>query len=154
MEIVENASNRVHRVIVTRVAKREVKLLTKEKYWFSWRAVAKIHSLYKLTIEDQDEILGVMALAYESGDNRIEVKLLASSRENVGINKKFEGIATCLLAFACGEALKNYGYLACVSLVPKTLLKAHYMQKYSMLDAGAQVFLEGKRLFDFAKRNL
>lgn len=154
MEIVEKISGQAHRVVVNRVTEKEVRLLKKTKYWFSWRAIAQTYPLFKLTLEDQDEILGVMALAEYPQDNRIEIKLLASSKENVGINKKFEGIVTCLLAYACGKALANYEDLACVSLVPKTLLKAHYMQKYNMLEAGPQLFLEGKPLFDLAKRNL
>lgn len=154
MEIVDRASGQTHRVVISRVSENEIRLLTKAKYSFNWRATAKTYPIFKLSIEGQDEILGVMALAEDPGDNRIEIKLLASSKENVGTNKKFDGIVDCLLAYACGKALKNYGELACVSLVPKTLLKAHYMQKYNMLDAGRQLFLEGKRLFDLAKRNL
>jgi hypothetical protein len=87
-------------------------------------------------------------------DNRMEIKLLTSSIENVGATKNFEGIAACLLAYACGESLKNYGELACVSLLPKTALKEHYMEKYGMLDGGRHVFLEGKVLFDWVKKNL
>ena len=95
-----------------------------------------------------------MALARHPGDNRLEIKLLASSKENIGVNKKFEGIVACLLAYACSESLKSYGDLACVSLIPKTALKVHYLTIYNMLDGGRQVFLEGKRLFDWAKKNL
>jgi len=152
MEIVETASGHVYQVVISAVSPNEIKLLTKTKYSFSWRTTAKVYPLFKLTIEGQDEILGVMALANYPSDNRLEIKLLASSKENVGQTKKFEGIVGCFLTYACGESLKNYGELACVSLLPKTALRKHYMDKYDMLDGGRQIFLEGKALLDWAKK--
>jgi len=154
MEIVSRTSGQTHRVVISAVSQSEIKLLKKATYSFNWRAISKEYPLVKLTIEGQHEILGVMALAEHSGDHRIEIKLLASSKGNIGVNKIFEGIAACLLAYACGKALQNYGDLACVSLIPKTVLKEHYMAKYGMLDGGRQVFLEGKTLFDWARKNL
>jgi hypothetical protein len=154
MEIVNKASGETHGVIISPVSKNEISQLKKSKYSFNWRVIAKDYPLVKLKIEGQDEILGVLALAVHPGEQRIEIKLLASSKENIGLNKKFDGIAACLIAYACGEAVKNFGELACVSLVPKTLLKKHYMLKYGMLDGGRQVFLEGKLLFDLARKNL
>lgn len=38
--------------------------------------------------------------------------------------------------------LTNMGGYGCVSLLPKTELKDHYIKKYGMQDAGRQVFLE------------
>jgi hypothetical protein len=35
---------------------------------------------------------------------------------------------------------------ACVSLLPKTELRAHYQREYGMLDAGPQLYLEGPSL--------
>lgn len=154
MVIVETASGQTHPIAISSVSQNELKLLKKAKYSFNWRQTAKTCPLFKLTIEGQEEILGVMALVEHPGDNRVEIKLLASSVENIGADKKFDGIVGCLLAYACGESLRNYGELACVSLLPKTALKQHYMEKYGMLDGGRQVFLEGKPLFDWAKKNL
>lgn len=154
MEIVEVSSGQVHQIVVGRVDKKEVKYLTKARYWFSWRAVAKDFPLFKVTIAGQDEILGVVALAHYPEEKRIEIKLLASLKDSVGTARKYDGIAASLIAFACSEALKNYGEMACVSLVPKTVLKSHYMEKYGMLDAGLQLFLAGRPLFDWAKKNL
>jgi len=85
---------------------------------------------------------------YHPDELRIEIKLLASSKENTGAAKIYEGIAGCLIAFACRESLSKYGDMACVSLVPMTYLKEHYIQKYNMGNAGWQVFLDGKILYD------
>lgn len=87
-----------------------------------------------------------MGLIDWPGEKRIEIKLLASSVENIGKGKIYEGIAGCLIAFACRLAVDKYGAEACVSLVPKTELIKHYMQKYHMLHAGWQLYLEGKEL--------
>jgi hypothetical protein len=154
MMIVETASGQTHLIEISSVSQSELKLLKKAKYSFNWRETAKTYPLVKLTIAGQDEILGVMALADHPGDSRMEIKLLACSIENVGASKRFDGIVACFFAYACGESLKNYGELACVSLLPKTALKEHYIEKYRMLDGGRQVFLEGRPLFDLAKKNL
>ena len=154
MEILDKVFGKTYSVTVSNVSTVDLKKLTKTKYSFNWKTISKTCLLYKLTIEDQDEILGVMALVNHPSDNRVEIKLIACSKENIGVNKRFEGIVECLIAYACGEALKNYGDFACVSLVPKTILKKHYMKKYNMLDAGTQVFLEGPSLFNLARKNL
>ena len=87
-------------------------------------------------------------------EKRIEIKLLASSVENIGKGRIYEGIAGCLIAFAGRLAVVKYGAEACVSLVPKTELINHYMQKYYMQHAGWQLFLEGKELNELLKEYL
>jgi hypothetical protein len=154
MVIVEIASGQAYRVVIAPVSPSEIKLLRKDKYSFNWRLAAKSYPLLKLTIKGQDEILGVMAVVDHPADSRLEIKLLASSIENVGATKRFNGIVDCLLAYVCAESLKSYRHLACVSLTPKTVLKKHYMKKYGMLEGGKQVFLEGKLLLDWAKKIL
>lgn len=154
MEILDKVSGKSRSVSISIVTAVELRKLTKAKYSFNWKTVYKTCPLYKLTLDDQDEILGVMALHNHSRDNRIEIKLIACSKENIGSSKRFEGIVECLIAYACSEALKNYGDLACVSLVPKTVLKKHYMKMYNIQDAGVQLFLEGQSLFYLARKKL
>ncbi len=85
---------------------------------------------------------------------RMEIKLLASARENVGDGKEYEGIAGCLIGFACRESVKRYGDLACVSLMPKTELQEHYRRKYGMIDAGHQLCVEGLSLIKLINKYL
>ena len=87
-----------------------------------------------------------MALVDFPREARIEIRLLACSLENVGTYKIYEGITGHLIAYACRLSLKQYGADAFVSLLPKTELKRHYIEKYGMQDAGLQVFLEGSSL--------
>lgn len=108
--------------------------------------------MYKLSLAREDNIIGLVGFVDVPADYRMEIRLLASSSENVGKGKVYEGIAGSLISFVCREALAKYGDLACVSLIPKTELKQHYINKYGMLPGGRQVFLEGKELLDLIKK--
>jgi len=109
--------------------------------------------IYKLCLEEDNDIKGLLAVEDHPHEYRIEVKLIAVSRENVIFNrekgkklKQYENIAANLLAFAGRIALTKYSYLGCLSLVPKTQLKPHYIAEYGMKDAGPSVYLDGSSL--------
>lgn len=150
MSLTEKTTNTDKPVRVGVVVDEDYKLLTKKRYFFAWKSF-KFRTdtrVFKLQTYDNDDILGVMALIDFPLEKRIEINLLASSVENVGDTKIYEGIAGNLIAYACRVAVRQYGSDACVSLKPKTKLKQHYIRKYGMLDAGLQLFLEGKVLND------
>lgn len=67
---------------------------------------------------------------------RIHIRLLTSSRENVGKSKLYDGIVGNLLAYAAQRALFLYGNMGFVSLTPKTQLVSNYMDKYNMYITG------------------
>lgn len=150
MALVEIKTKRREKVKIAPVEEEDYKILTKKRYYFSWKPFKSRTDavVYKLQIPGNDDILGVMALTEVPDESRIEISLLACSKENVGKHKAYEGIAGHLIAYACRKAVTQYGRNACVSLVPKTRLKNHYMEQYGMLDAGWQLFLEGKVLND------
>lgn len=148
MEITVVETGEKKKVMIRPVENEDLKILTKKRYFFAWRTLQGKADLYKLCVLGDENILGVMALVDEPSDKRIEIKLLASSRENLGKAKKHEGIAGCLIGYACREAVKKYADLACVSLVPKTELRSKYIARYGMMDAGRQLFLEAKPLND------
>lgn len=110
------------------------------------------YDVYKLRIRGTDDILGLVSLETLHEESRIEIRLLAVSKENRGMHKKYEHIAGNLIAFACIISVKLFGEWACVSLVPKTKLIDHYMTKYSMLQAGKSLFLDGRELIELIKR--
>ena len=110
--------------------------------------------MFKLTLQGEPEILGLLALTDFPGEFRMQIRLLSVSRENLGKNKKYEGIAGCLIAFAGRTAVSKYFEQACISLLPKTELRSHYKSKYGMLDGGPQLFLEGARLHTIIKKYL
>jgi len=154
MEIIEIATGKRKAIIIREAETEDFKLLTKKRFSFVWKTFRNSTSVYKLQIEGEDGILGVMGLIDWPPEKRIEIKLLASSMENIGKQKIYERIAGCLITFACRLAVSKYGPDACVSLVPKTELIKHYMQKYHMEHAGWQLYLEGNKLDKLLKEYL
>lgn len=140
--------------VIKPVEEEDFRFLTKKRFSFSWRHFKGSYGIFKLCLKGEDDILGVMAMEDFPEDKRIEIKLLASSLENVGQGKIYDGIAGCLIAYACREAVKRYAYDACVSLIPKTILKPKYISKYGMQNAGRHVFLEGQSLINLIKKYL
>ncbi|HNR85335.1 MAG TPA: hypothetical protein PKN22_02830 [Taishania sp.] len=148
MHLIDTKTNKRYEVVVDIVDEQDFKQITKSKFFFNWKEEKK-NIIYKLMLDD--EILGLMSCFDNEGDKRIEIKLLSVSKENRGQNKRYERIAGTLIGYACREATKRYGIEGCVSLVPKTQLKHHYIQQYGMMDAGKQVFLEGEQLLRMLK---
>lgn len=136
------------------VIKEDFKNISTKRHFFNWREASVNYTLYKLCLLDDDDILGLMALQDFPEEQRVEVKLIACSVENVGKRKKFENIAGCLLAFSGRESIKKYGVNACISLLPKTELYEHYREKYGMLSAGLQLFVEGESLVQLINKFL
>lgn len=159
MVIREVSSGKDIDVIIEPVVQTDLKKLTIKRYFFNWKNAGEETTLWKLSPKGNVDIKGVMALVDYPGEHRIEVKLLAVSRENVILKKEqgkklkeYEGIAGNLLAFACRIAITKYGDKGCVSLLPKTELKEHYINEYGMVDAGYHVFLELDNLQDLLEK--
>ena len=129
----------------------DVKKLTRKNFLFNWSDFSETE-LWKIRTEDSKEILGVMSLTYYASEERIEINLIASKKDNVGTNKRYDRIAGCLIGWACRLAVKEYGSSACVSLKPKTKLAQHYQRKYGMKNAGQQLFLDGISLYSLIRQ--
>ena len=146
MEVVEVITGNRKKVEITILRKDNIKRLPKSRFFFDWSKVDKEDLIFTLSEIDSEVILGAIAVSKFTDEFRYEIKLLAVSKENAGSKKLYEGIAGCLIAFVCRECLIENGELACVSLVPKTKLKQHYITKYGMEDAGRQVYLADSAL--------
>lgn len=149
MYVVELESNQKHYVKVKLLDEDDYKEITKSRFYFNWKT-EKANDVYKLFLGD--EILGLMSCINYDDEKRIEIKLLAVAKENRGRRKRYDHIAGTLIAFACRQAMKHYGILGCVSLVPKTSLKKHYAGYYGMIDAGWQMLLMGQPMLDILKK--
>lgn len=147
MKITELATGIERGVSVKETEEDDFKKLTKKRYFFDWKLCKGKMPIYKLCLEEEPEtILGVVAIIDIEDEKRIEINLIASSKENTGRKKKYDGIAGCLIAFVGREAVNKYRGLACVSLVPKTELINHYQKRYRMQFGGWQMYLEGDDL--------
>lgn len=150
MNIVDRISGASKKIEIAPVNQVDYQGITKKEFWFNWKE-EKEYNVFKLTLNGEDDILGLVSLDVFSSESRIEIRLLAVSKENRGMTKKYTGIAGCLIAFACIESIRSFGEMACVSLVPKTELVEHYMNKYGMLSAGKSLFLDGNELMQLIK---
>lgn len=97
---------------------------------FDWNKHQK-QEVFKIRLKSDETILGLICLIdhTDKATNAIEIDLLELSSENVGLKKKFDNIAGCLIAFACTESFKR-GHDGFVFLKPKTNLRKHYNSKY------------------------
>ena len=150
MVIVERANGKKRTIKIEPLADNDYAKLTKSRYFFDWKTEREFET-FKLFIQGSDEILGAMSLI-EQEDKRLQINLIAVSKENRGKEKVYEGITGNLIAWACREAVKRFGEDACISLVPKTILKSHYKKAYGMLDAGISLFLSDEALLKILKR--
>ncbi len=123
----------------------DFKKITKKRYSLDWRT-EKEQIIYKIILEGQTDILGLMSIAYYESESRIHVRLFAVAVENIGKEKLYERIAGTLLAFAARDAIKLFGAKAAISLTPKTSLGQHYMDEYGFEQAGISLFMEGQSL--------
>lgn len=125
--------------------------ITESQFWFNWEKES-VFDVYKLRIIGTHNILGLISLKSHPEESRIEIRLLAVSKENRGRKKKFDHVAGNLIAFACTKAITLFGEWACVSLVPKTQLINHYIMKYEMVQAGESLFTDGIELIKLIRR--
>jgi hypothetical protein len=152
MEITELSTGQKKKVIISTVEEDDFKVLVKKRYSFNWKPFKDKLMIFKLYMEEQPEIiLGVVGVTDVPDEMRMEIKLISNSKENIGRNKQYEGIAGCLIAFVGNEAVSRYRRYACVSLIPKTQLIAHYEAKYQMKYVGWQLYLEGDELRELIK---
>lgn len=147
MVVVDTLSGESKKISILPVEQVDYKQITKAKFWFNWKE-EKNFEVYKLVLDKSEEILGLVSLEVFPDESRIEIRLLANSKDNRGKNKVYTNIAANLIAFACMKSIKFFGEHACISLVPKTNLIQHYMDEYCMLRAGKSLYLDGPELTD------
>lgn len=151
MRIEDRDAGETHDIEIVPVMADEYRTITKARFWFNW-SEEKSFDVYKLKILETRDILGLISLDNHPEESRVEIRLLAVSKENRGRKKKFDHIAGNLIAFACVRAITQYGEWACVSLVPKIQLIEHYIGKYAMIQAGRSLFTDGAELIELIKR--
>lgn len=147
MIVVEVETGNKLKVEIVPIVDRDYDRITKKRFWFDWKE-EKGQKVFKLQIQGSEKILGLMSIEDIKKESRIEIRLLAVSVENRGADKTYEHIIGDLIAFASIYSLRLYGELACVSLIPKTQLVQHYIDKYGMYRAGISLCLDGIELIN------
>lgn len=141
MNIIEISSGALIPIEIIPIDADDYKSITKKRYFFNWKA-EKGFDVYKLTIKGETDILGLVSIENIPSEWRIHIRLLTVSIENKGVNKKYDRIAGNLIAYVSKIAVMEFAELACVSLVPKTSIAKHYMEKYHMNLTGRTLSLE------------
>ncbi len=113
-----------------------------DRFGFDWMQEIR-NEVFGLQTKPYNQIIGLISLIDYSTELRIEIALLECSKENIGKTKQYEGVAGCLIAFACRLSFQR-GYFGFVSLVPKTQLIAHYIHAYSFSQYGRQLAIESE----------
>lgn len=113
----------------------------KKSHWsFDWRLeiLTPDREVYKLCrVDEPREIQGLVSL--ENLNDHIYLHLIESAKANRGKQKKFQGVAGNLFAFACRISLDK-GYGGIIAFDSKTTLIDHYQKTL-----GARI-LFGRRL--------
>ncbi len=148
MNILEVATGAYWPAEITAVVQADLKNISVKRHVFRWRPLFGVNELYKLTLVGSPVILGLMELEEHTDEQRLEIKLLTASVENIGGAKIYDRIAGCLIAFAARQAIDRFDENPAISLLPKTVLRPHYMAKYGMQNGGLQLFLEDEGLVD------
>lgn len=147
MNILELATGRKYPIDIVALEKADYKFITTSRYFFNWREEDN-YETYKLVIRGQLDILGLVSIERIPDEWRIHIRLLTVSKENKGSNKKFDKIAGNLLAFVSKLAVRDYGELACISLLSKSSIVQHYINKYNMRITGKTLSLEVPEIID------
>lgn len=143
MYILNKITGEKQTATITEIDVAEIAQINKTKRFdFNWNKEKNFH-VYKLTIENKEEPIGLLSIENRLQDYALEIRLLAASKENIGKSKEYSRIAGCLIAFVCREAFKK-GFGGFVCLKPKTKLEKHYMQQYGFQSTKMYLITEGE----------
>jgi len=151
MNIVEISTGRKFNALILPVEPADYKSLGRKRYYFDWNS-ERNREVYKLCKVGSDDILGLISLERIPDEWRIHIRLLTVSRENKGKGKIFDNISGNLIAFAAKIAVREYGELACVSLMPKSQIAQHYIDRYNMNITGMTLSIEVPEILDLIRK--
>ncbi len=129
------------------LATKEQLLACSDEFRFDWKKEKA--DVFRVVVADAT--VGLMSVEDIQSEERFHINLLESSKRNVGREKILEGIAGCLIAKACKDALRK-GYGGFVSLQPKTELENYYQSKYGFVKVGRYQAVFGRASIELVKK--
>jgi signal-transduction protein with cAMP-binding, CBS, and nucleotidyltransferase domain len=147
MIFVEVLTGKSYQIEVLPVENSDFKSLTQSRYAFDWTKEKK-EEVYKLVLQGQKDILGLISIERIPSEWRIHIRLLTVSIENKGKGKTLENIAGNLIAYIAKIAVADFGEMACISLRPKSAIAQHYVDKYEMKVTGMTLSLEAPEIMN------
>lgn len=117
------------------VTKAELKTLKKWQFKWTARDLAECE-IYKLTVENDDRIQGLIAIQDMRGSNAVYVKIAESAPHNFGTSKEYIGVGGHLFAIAVQRSYE-LGYGGFVYMDAKnTKLVKHYAERLGAIHIG------------------
>lgn len=150
MTIVELSTGKTFPIEILPLKSADYKLLIKKRYFFDWKKERE-QNVYKLTIQGDNDILGLISYEIITEEWRVHIRLLTVSEENKGNSKKFDKIAGNLICYVSKIAVREFAEMACISLRPKTAIYQHYIDKYKMNITGTTLSLEVPEILTLIK---
>lgn len=141
MRLIHKETGRQHQAIIELVENDDWKVIDRSKqFGFKW-IKEKQNSVYKIRLELEEEVLGLISIEDIPKELRIHICLIEVNGLDLGRTKRYDHIAGCLLAFMCRLAFKK-GYEGYVSLYSKTELSEYYQHKYGFKKFGNNLYTE------------
>lgn len=138
MKLIESHSKKEIEGEISRISLKELKKLKKNKdFSFDW-SLESDNQVFKITIKEQEEILGIASIIDFPEEFRIHINLIEASKLHRGKQKPIQNIIGCLIAYICQISFKR-GYEGFVSLTPKTKLVDYYRNNYGFQQMGTQM---------------
>lgn len=123
------------------------------KGWnFDWQKEFKQGKVFKLLLENDDRIQGLVSLYYDKKSNAVYVRLVESAPHNLGINREFNGVGGHLFAEACKQAIDRD--FDAIYFDAKTNLIKYYEDNLGaeLIGYGNRMILEGEKFLELFER--
>jgi hypothetical protein len=141
MKVIHKESGELLEAVIEPVDNKDWKIIQNDDaFQFDWN-FEKGQIVYKIRLESEEEILGLVSIEDIPQEFRIHVRLIEVNAKDVGKRKRYDYVAGCLFAFTCELSFQS-DYEGYVSLQPKTELIGHYISKYGFQQLGKNLFIE------------
>ncbi|WP_288867929.1 minor capsid protein [uncultured Parvimonas sp.] len=143
---------KTEKVVDTVISTANVKDLKLENWNFDWQKEINFGKVFKLTLENDEEIQGLLSLIDDTDSNAIYVRLVESAPHNLGINRKYDGVGGHLFAEACKQAIEK-GFDA-IYFDAKTNLIKHYENTLGakLIGVNNRMILEGEKFYELFEK--
>lgn len=135
--LVEKSTGRIVNTEYRRVVKSELVGLRRKGWKFNWNSPdLKKTEIYKLTLQNDETIQGLIAITDFSRDKALYVNIAECAPHNFGSNKQYEGVGGHLFALAAKESIdRGYGGFIFMDAKNEKLVE-YYTEKFGAMFLG------------------
>lgn len=135
--LVDNRTSEIVQTTYTLADKQDLKDLQKSGWLFNWNDDTLSKSdIYKLTIKDDSEIQGLLAIEENKRNLAVHISLAESAPHNKGKSKMYDGVGGHLFAIAAQKSV-DAGFGGFLYLEAKNMdLVNHYRDKFGAILIG------------------